>query len=83
MLYQIGVMTKDIVIIKYAYPLFGKAAFQYTIGAEGSLLLVAGGALMGIRVATSVMLGSILCWAVLVPYMHHIGVVQVLTYVQQ
>ncbi|MFC2170942.1 OPT family oligopeptide transporter, partial [Calditrichota bacterium] len=80
MLHQVGLITKEIVIIKYAYPLFGKNAFQYTVGAEGSLLLVAGGALMGIRVATSVLLGSILCWAVLVPYMHHIGVVESLTY---
>ncbi|MDP8205272.1 MAG: OPT family oligopeptide transporter [Candidatus Electryonea clarkiae] len=80
MLHQVGVMTKEFVLIKYAYPLFGEKAFQYTVGVEGSLLLVAGGALMGIRVATSVMLGSVLCWVVLVPYMYNIGVIEALNY---
>ena len=66
---QLGVMTSDFVLIKGVYPIFGEAAYRATIGVEGSVLLVAGGALMGIRVATSVLLGSILCWVILIPYM--------------
>jgi len=80
MLREIGATASEFVMIRYAYPIFGERAFQYTIGAEGSLLLVAGGALMGIRVATSVMIGAVLCWAVLVPHMHGIGVIESLDY---
>ncbi|RPJ44243.1 MAG: OPT family oligopeptide transporter, partial [Candidatus Latescibacterota bacterium] len=80
MLREVGATAREIVVLHAAYPLFGKNAFQYTVGAEGSLLLVAGGALMGIRVATSVLLGAILCWGILVPRMHHMGVIESLEY---
>jgi len=80
MLREIGVMTREFVLIRAAYPVFGERAFQYTVAAEGSLLLVAGGALMGIRVATSVLIGAILCWGILVPHMHHLGVIESLEY---
>ena len=80
MLREIGATTSEFVLIRYAYPIFGARAFQYTIGAEGSLLLVAGGALMGIRVATSVLIGAVLCWGILVPWMHGIGVIESLDY---
>ncbi len=80
MLRQVGLMTKEFVLIKYAYPVFGQSMYQYTVGMEGSLLLVAGGALMGIRVATSVMIGSILCWVILVPQMYGAGVIDALDY---
>jgi uncharacterized oligopeptide transporter (OPT) family protein len=80
MLREVGVTAREVVVLRAAYPLFGKSAFQYTVAAEGSLLLVAGGALMGIRVATSVLLGAILCWGILVPRMHHMGVIQSLEY---
>jgi uncharacterized oligopeptide transporter (OPT) family protein len=35
---------------------------------------------MGIRVATSVLIGAILNWIILVPYMHDIGVIEALDY---
>ena len=35
---------------------------------------------MGLRVAASVLLGSILCWVVLVPQMHRMGVIETLDY---
>jgi len=80
MLSEIGLLKKPFHIIQEVYPLFGKKAMDYTVGAEGSLLLVAGGALMGIRVATSVLIGAILNWVILVPYMYNIGVIEALNY---
>ncbi len=80
MLQEIGVTARDYAVLKYAYPVFGSSAFQYTVGMEGSVLLLAGGALMGLRVAASVLLGSILCWVVLVPQMHRMGVIETLDY---
>ncbi len=80
MLHQVGVAAREYVLVRYAYPIFGQKMYDYTVGIEGSLLLVAGGALMGFRVAASVMLGSILCWVILVPHMHGIGVIEALDY---
>ncbi|MFH1277498.1 MAG: OPT family oligopeptide transporter [Candidatus Eisenbacteria bacterium] len=80
MLREIGATTSQFVLIHAAYPLFGQSMFRYTVGAEGSLLLVAGGALMGIRVATSVLIGAVLCWGILVPHMYQIGVIESLDY---
>lgn len=79
MLRELGVQVKGN-LVEYAYPVFGERAYQYTVGMEGSLLLVAGGALMGIRVAASVMLGAILNWCILVPIMHERGVIESLDY---
>ncbi len=75
MLRELGVKTQT-TLIEYAYPLFGKTAYQYTVGMEGSLLLVAGGALMGLRVAASVMLGAVINWCILVPMMVERGVIE-------
>ncbi|MFN8176783.1 MAG: OPT family oligopeptide transporter [bacterium] len=79
-LFDMHWISKPITVLQAVYPVFGQKALQYTIGAEGSVLLFAGGALMGIRVAVSVMIGSILCWAVLVPRMYEMGVIQALEY---
>ncbi len=79
MLRELGVKTK-ITLVEFVYPVFGERAYQYTVGMEGSLLLVAGGALMGIRVAASVLLGAILNWCILVPIMHEQGVIETLDY---
>lgn len=53
---------------------------DYTIGLEGSVLFLGGGALMGIRVGSSVLLGAILNWVILVPWMTKIGVIESLSY---
>jgi len=80
MLADINVLKKPFHLIQEVYPLFGQKALNYTVGLEGSLLLVAGGALMGIRVATSVLIGAILNWVILVPWMYNIGVIEALDY---
>ncbi len=80
MLSEVGLLKKPFHIIQEVYPLFGKKAMDYTVGAEGSLLLVAGGALMGIRVATSVLIGAILNWVILVPMMYKAGIIEALDY---
>ncbi len=83
MLAEIGVLKKSFYIIQELYPIFGKKAMDYTIGLEGSVLFLGGGALMGIRVCYSVLLGAILNWAILVPWMTSLGIIESLTYRQQ
>jgi uncharacterized oligopeptide transporter (OPT) family protein len=80
MLMEVGIVKKSFTIIEGVYPVFGRKAMDYTVAAEGSLLLVAAGGLMGFRVAASIMLGAILNWVILVPWMHDIGVIESLEY---
>ncbi len=47
------------------------APHGYTFAVEMSLILVAAGAIMGIRVGASMLVGAILCYGVLAPIMHH------------
>ncbi|MEB2325108.1 MAG: OPT/YSL family transporter, partial [Sorangiineae bacterium] len=44
----------------------------YTFSLEMSLILVAAGAIMGIRVGASMLVGAVLCYGVLAPIMHHL-----------
>ncbi|MEN9834052.1 MAG: hypothetical protein RL011_245 [Pseudomonadota bacterium] len=51
-------------------PLFpggGSLLERYSIGFEGSLIMIAAGAIMGIRVGVSLLLGSALCYCVIAP----------------
>ena len=56
-------------------PLFGKAAAAYTISADTSLILVGAGAIMGMRVAMSQLVGSLLCYGVLAPWARSVGAI--------
>lgn len=47
--------------------LFQNLAKKYTIGFEGSLVMVAAGAMMGLRVATSLLIGAIFFYGLLAP----------------
>ncbi|TKJ39953.1 peptide transporter [candidate division LCP-89 bacterium B3_LCP] len=60
--------------------IFGSRLGQYTIAFDNSVLLVAAGAIMGFRVAWSIMLGAVLCWGVFTPWMHSLGIIEELTY---
>jgi OPT family oligopeptide transporter len=60
--------------------IFGQRLGQYTIALDGSLIMVAAGAIMGFRTAWSILLGGILCWGVFAPLVHHYGIVEELGY---
>ena len=61
---------------------FGPGAFarglltKYTLGIEGSLIMVAAGAIMGLRVAASMLVGSILFYGVIGPILVERGIAQ-------
>jgi OPT family oligopeptide transporter len=46
----------------------GKAAIQWTIGLEGSLIMIAAGALMGLRTTVSMVLASLVNYGVVAPW---------------
>ena len=49
---------------------------KYTIGIEGSLIMVAAGAIMGLRVAASMLLGSIIFYGIIGPILVERGIAQ-------
>jgi OPT family oligopeptide transporter len=54
---------------------FGKAWIGRTVFCDWDPIFLAAGALTGLRVSASMMLGGTLCWAVFVPIMQHQGVI--------
>ncbi len=54
---------------------FGKSWMGRTVLFEWDPIFLAAGALVGLRVSASMMLGATLCWAVFVPIMQHQGVI--------
>ena len=55
---------------------FGRRASELTISVELSPMMVAAGAIMGLRVCWSMLLGAFLNYAILVPWMMERGVIQ-------
>ncbi len=61
---------------------FGPSSFahdlliRYTIGIEGSLIMIAAGAIMGLRVAASMLVGSIIFYGVIGPILVEQGIAQ-------
>jgi putative OPT family oligopeptide transporter len=73
------------VLAAYAFPAeipFWPSAFgrdllaKYTIGIEGSLIMVAAGAIMGMRVAASMLVGSIVFYGIIGPMLVERGIAQ-------
>ncbi len=54
----------------------GIPALQYTISLEGSLLMAAAGAIMGTKVATSLLIGAVVHYGFLAPYVQTLGGIQ-------
>jgi OPT family oligopeptide transporter len=58
----------------------GKPALEYTLAFEGSAIMIAAGAIMGFKVAWSLLLGAVVNFGFLAPYMHSIGAIEKLGY---
>ncbi|HEY9765105.1 MAG TPA: OPT family oligopeptide transporter [Chroococcales cyanobacterium] len=58
----------------------GIPALKYTFALEGSLLMIGAGAIMGFHVAWSLLLGALINYGFLAPYMHGLGAIEDLGY---
>jgi len=58
------------------FPLAREWLTKYTIGIEGSLIMVAAGAIMGLRVAASMLVGSIIFYGIIGPVLVERGIAQ-------
>jgi len=67
-------------MLEFPGTIAGHALKQWTISWDLSLILVAAGAIIGIRVAGSMLLGGLLNYGFLAPAMYHKGVIQNLGY---
>jgi len=62
------------------FHIFGDRMAQFTIAWDNSILMIGAGAIMGFRVAWSILLGAILCWGVFAPWAYSQGIVEELGY---
>ena len=76
----VAVLRDALALIPGQYFIFGSQLGQYTIAFDASLIMIAAGAIMGFRVAWSILLGGFLAWGVFAPWMHHLGVIPELGY---
>lgn len=53
----------------------GRPLLDFTIGAEGSLIMVGAGAIMGFRAAWSMMLGAAINYGILAPELYEAGII--------
>ncbi len=65
----------DRVTLPATWMLKGRPLADYSLYAETSLLLVAGGAIMGFRAAWSLLLGALVNFAILAPYFYARGII--------
>lgn len=68
--FSIGALAKN-----FNEAVFGKAWMGRTVMLAWDPIFLAAGALTGLRVCASMMLGGTLCWAIFVPIMQHRGVI--------
>jgi OPT family oligopeptide transporter len=76
----VAVLRDALAVIPGQYFIFGSRLGQYTIAFDASLIMIAAGAIMGFRVAWSILLGGFLAWGVFAPWMHRLGVIEELGY---
>jgi OPT family oligopeptide transporter len=62
------------------FTIAGKPALDFTFALESSVLLVGAGAIMGMRVAWSQLLGAVINYGFMAPWAHSIGAVEKLGY---
>jgi putative OPT family oligopeptide transporter len=67
--------SSDALVTKFNAVFFGPAWVGRTVMFSWEPIFIAAGAITGMRVCISMLIGSTLCWAVFVPVMQHAGVI--------
>ena len=74
-LVKLGATFDQRVVDEFNEAVFGKAWIDRTVMFAWDPIFIAAGALTGLRVSASMMLGGTLCWAVFVPILQHQGII--------
>jgi OPT family oligopeptide transporter len=67
--------SSDALVTKFNAAVFGPAWVGRTVMFSWEPIFIAAGAITGMRVCISMLIGGTLCWAVFVPLMQHAGVI--------
>jgi len=70
-----NLFSSDTLITKLNTVVFGPAWMGRTVMFDWEPIFIAAGAITGMRVCVSMLLGGTVCWAVFVPIMQHAGVI--------
>jgi len=72
---KLAPFSSDALVTKFNAVVFGPAWVGRTVMFSWEPIFIAAGAITGMRVCISMLLGGTLCWAVFVPIMQHAGVI--------
>lgn len=72
---RLAAFSTDTLCTKLNEIIFGQAWMGRTVMFSWEPIFIASGAIMGIRVCTSILAGSIVCWMIFVPAVQHAGLI--------
>jgi uncharacterized oligopeptide transporter (OPT) family protein len=72
---KLAPFSSDVLVTKFNAVVFGPAWVGRTVMFSWEPIFIAAGAITGMRVCISMLLGGTLCWAVFVPIMQHAGII--------
>ncbi len=75
MMPKFAAYSTDTLITKLNQLIFGPAWMGRTVMLSWEPIFIASGMIIGMRVCASMLIGSILCWMVYVPYLQHAGII--------
>lgn len=75
MITRLAPFSSDVLITKFNAAVFGPAWVGRTVMFSWEPIFIAAGAITGMRVCISMLIGGTLCWGVFVPVMQHAGII--------
>lgn len=71
---RLAAFSSDALVTKFNALFFGPAWIGRTVMFSWEPIFIASGAIMGLRVCVSMLIGSVACWMVFVPALQHAGI---------
>ena len=75
MIARLANYSSDVLVTKLNVLIFGPAWMGRTVMVSWEPIFIASGAIIGLRVCASMLIGSVLCWMVFVPCLQHAGII--------
>jgi uncharacterized oligopeptide transporter (OPT) family protein len=72
---KLAAFSSDAIVTKLNGLVFGQAWMGRTVMMSWEPIFIASGAIMGMRVCISILIGSIVCWMMYVPWLQHEGLI--------
>ena len=72
---KLAAFSSDTLVTKFNAVIFGPVWTSRTVMMSWEPIFIASGAIMGMRVCVSILIGSIVCWMAYVPYLQNTGLI--------